>query len=265
MVKRFIFACFCFSSAVFAQTTVTITPDDLQDWQASEVGTAASVEINATQAFNGNGSIMFSTTQSAGQDGASFGWTWQGQTPVIAYPDRTLGNLNQLAYQWYRNSASTAQAEYAPALVIGFYSDNGTPGVISSGDDVIGALVWSPRYNGVSTAPTDSWQSNDALNGIFWVRVLYRFDGGTTGDIQNYNSTLSDWMNNSPQGQPGDPEVNLSASTYLVGVGSSVGPDWGGDLIAHVDSIRLGFNSEFDRLFNFEAGDVIFANGFEAP
>lgn len=265
MLNKLILTCCFFSASVFAQTTVTVTPDNLQGWQAEEVGSAATVEINANQAANGNGSIMFSTTQAVGQDGAGFGWRWQGQTLVIAHPNRTLGNLNRLAYQWYRDSASTAQAEYAPVLIIGFYSDNGTPGIANYNDDVVGALIWEPRYNGMSSIPTDSWQSNDVLNGKFWVRVLRRFDGGTTGDIQNYNSTLNDWMNNSPQGQPGDPVVNLSAATYLVGVGTAVGPDWGGNLVAHVDGIRLGFSTGFDRLFNFEAGDSIFASGFEAP
>jgi len=148
-----------------------------------------------------------------------------------------------------------------------FYDNAGTPEDL--GDDSTGVLIWEAVYNGISSPPEDSWQLTDLINGNFWAFI--NAGPGGTGTINNYNSTLADWINGTPQGQPGDPTITLSADTFIVGVNMGVGSGWNNSFVGYVDALRVGF-AEDDILYNFETcnflevnpdPDFIFANGFE--
>ncbi len=259
--------CVCTGALSFEE--VEVTPTRPLGWQAVNVRQDGFVAINGSQPLFGDGSLSLATdTVTAGQDKADYQYSWQQSINQIDFPQRTLGNLDALNFAWYRDSASTTAGHFIPALRLQFYDDAGTPG--NSADDTVGLLIWEGVYNGVNPAVSDSWQLTDAIDEHFWVFVSA--GPGGTGVIQNFNATLSDWINGTPTGQPGDPSVSLSANTYITAINTGVGSGWNNAFIGHVDSVRIGFGADDDVLFNFEAcdapdavdgADVIFLNSFE--
>jgi len=260
--------CLPFMGAAFDE--IEVTPLNPHGWQAVNVRTDGLVEFSKDQPLFGDGSLLFATdTQTNGQDKADFELLWQQSTNAIDYPDRTLGHISAMNYAWYRDGTeSSTNAHFIPAFRLSFYDDGGSPADLS--DDVLGLLVWEGVYNGLSSPATDSWQIIDIKEGNFWVYVSQSAQG--SGVIQNYNSTLDDWINNNPQGQPGDKQVSLSANTYITGINVGVGSGWGGTFLGYVDTVRVGFGVTDDLLYNFEVcstfaasnnPDVIFNQSFE--
>lgn len=257
------------SWAVQAFDEVEVTPLNPMGWEMANVRNDAVVEINKEQPLFGDGSLMFFTdTQTAGQDKADYQLVWQQSMDSIDFPQRTLGNLSALNYAWYRDSISTASDHFIPVFRLHFYDDGGTPTNLS--DDVVGLLIWEGVYNGFNTPAEDSWQLLDVFDDNFWIFVSQSAQG--TGVIQNFNVTLDDWINGNPQGQPGDPQITLSADTYITGINVGVGSGWGDSFLGYVDSVRVAFGSVDDTLFNFEScqlfvpndnPDVIFDDSFE--
>jgi len=137
-----------------------------------------------------------------------------------------------------------------------FYDNGGTP--TDASDDVLGILVWKVVYNGFNVPATDIWQLVDITTDIFWIFVSQSAQG--SGVIHNFNATLDDWINNSPQGQPADPSISLSADTYIFGAIIGIGSDWGSSFNGYVDAIRVAFGSADDTLFNFEASSTFIPN-----
>ncbi len=248
---------------------VEVTPANPNGWEATNVRDDAMVELNKDQPLFGDGSLMFFTdTQTAGQDKADYHLVWQQSAGSIDFPQRTLGNVSALNYAWYRDAASTVADHFIPVFRLYFYDDAGTPGNFA--DDVAGLLIWEGVYNGFGSPATDSWQLVDIMSDHFWVYVSQSVQG--TGVIQNFGSTLDDWINGNPQGQPGDPQINLSANTYIIGVNVGVGSGWNNSFLGYVDTVRVAFGASDDTLFNFEVcpvfvpndnPDVIFDDSFE--
>lgn len=250
---------------------VEVTPLNPHGWLPANVRDDGLVEHSKNQPLFGDGSLLLATDpQTSGQDKAEYEYLWQQNTsipPVYDFPQRTLGNVSDLSYFWYRDSASLTAGHFIPVFRLIFIDDAGTADPL---DDTWGYLVWEGVYNGINPAATDSWQLSDIVNQNFWVYVTY--PQSNSGTIQNFNSTLDDWINGSPVGQPGDPVVNLSANTYIVGVSVGVGSGWGDDFIGYVDAVRVAFGAGDDYLYNFEVcsifeentnPDVIFDDSFE--
>lgn len=260
-----------FLGQALAFDEIEVTPLFPQDWQAVNVREDGLVEINKNQPLFGDGSLLFATdTVTKGEDKADYQLIWQTSTGAIDFPDRTLGKISQLSYAWFRDSVSTTTAHFIPVYRLPFYDDGGTPGAANSADDTYGLLIWEGIYNGISSPTNDSWELTDIVDGNFWVYVS--LSAGGIGAVQNYNASLNDWINNSPQGQPGDPVVALSANTYILGVNIGVGSGWNDSFQGYVDAVRIAFGASDDRLFNFEAcpvfvpnsnPDVIFDDSFE--
>jgi len=258
-----------FSLQAMAFDEVEVTPLFPQGWEAINVRDDGLVEINQDQPLFGDGSLLFATdTQTNGQDKADFQLLWQQSNDAIDFPNRILGNVSQLNYAWYRDAMSTTTGHFIPVFRLNFYDDGGTPSNLV--DDVFGVLVWEGVYNGFNSPATDTWELVDITTDKFWVYVSQSAQG--SGVIQNFNATLDDWINNSPQGQPGDPSIDLSTNTYIFGVNVGVGSGWGNSFIGYVDAVRFAFGSGDDTLFNFEAcstfipnnnPDVIFDDSFE--
>ncbi|MCX7545038.1 hypothetical protein [Marinicella gelatinilytica] len=256
------------SSSVLAFDEVEVTPANPQGWEAVNVRDDAMVEINKDQPLFGDGSLMFFTdVQTSGQDKADYHLLWQQSDVVIDYPQRTLGNVSALNYAWYRDSISTTTAHFSPVFRLYFYDDAGTADLL---DDTAGFLIWEGIYNSYASPLEDSWYLLDLYNDNFWVYVTLSPQG--SGAVQNYNSTLNDWINNNPQGQPEDPQVNLTANTYITGVNIGVGSGWGNSFLGYADTVRVAFGTNDDTLFNFEVcqtfvpnnnPDVLFDNSFE--
>ena len=248
---------------------VEVTPANPNGWEAANVRNDGLVEMNKDHPLFGDGSLMFFTdTQTAGQDKADYHLVWQTSTGTIDFPQRTLGNLSALNYAWFRDSASTTADHFIPVFRLYFYDDGGTPG--NASDDVLGLLIWEGVYNGLGTPAEDSWQIMDVFDGVFWVYVSQSAQG--SGVIQNFSATLNDWINGNPQGQPGDPQINLSANTNIFGVNVGVGSGWNNSFLGYVDAVRIAFGSVDDTLYNFEVcprfvpndnPDVIFDDSFE--
>lgn len=269
MNKLYLLCFVCVINSAGAFDEVEVTSANPNGWETANVRNDAMVEINKDQPLFGDGSLMFLTdTQTSGQDKADFQLVWQQSINKIDYPQRTLGYVSALNYAWYRDSNSSTAAHFIPVFRLSFYDDGGTPG--NAADDVLGLLVWEGVYNGFSTPATDSWQLVDILNGNYWVYVSQSAQG--SGVIQNYNATLSDWINGNPQGQPSDPQVNLTANTYITGINIGVGSGWGNTFLGYVDTVRVAFGHTDDNLYNFEVcqvfvpnnnPDVIHDNSFE--
>ncbi len=257
--------------AVQAFDEVEVTWQFPNGWEAVNVRSDALVELSKNQPLFGDGSLLFATdSQTNGQDKADFQLLWQQSTTVIDFPERTLGQISQLNYAWYRDSMSTTAAHFIPAFRLSFYDDNDTPADLA--DDVAGFLIWEGIYNGFNNPNEDSWEIVDLINGNFWAFVSFNGQGTGTGVIQNYNSNLSDWVNNSPTGQAGDPQINFDADTLILGVNVGVGSGWGNTFTGFVDAVRVAFGADDDTLFNFEVcsvlvpnnnSDVIFDDSFE--
>lgn len=256
-------------SESFAFEEIIITPNHPQGWTSVNVREDAIVEINGNQPLFGDGSLMFATdTITSGQDKADFQYMWQLSTDVIDFPDRTLGNVSALNIAWFRDSASTTSAHFIPAVRLLFFDDGGTE--MNTSDDTYGLLIWEGVYNGINPAPEDSWELSDMINDNFWVYV--QSSPGGSGVIQNYNSTLDDWINGTPAGIAGDPVISIGANTYIIGINTGVGSGWGNSFIGYIDAFRINFGNGDDSLYNFEQcdiyqpnsnPDVIFVDSFE--
>lgn len=266
--------CLLLSSLLFSHTLlafdeVLVTPNHPQGWEAVNVREDGLVEHSKIQPLFGDGSLLFATiTETNGQDKADYQYLWQQSADVIDFPNRTLGSISHLSYAWYRDSTSTTTAHFLPVYRLSFYDDGGTP--TDASDDVLGLLIWEGVYNGFNTPPEDSWVWPDITNDHFWVFVSQSAQG--SGVIENYGSTLNDWINGTPVGQPGNPVIDLSANTFITGLNLGVGSGWGNTFLGYADAVRIRFGSTDDTLYNFEVCDVtpvntdpdlIFANDFE--
>lgn len=259
----------CYLSSAAAFDEIKVTPGDLQGWQAVNVRDDALVEHSANQPLFGDGSLLFATdTVTAGQDKADYQYLWQQSTTEIDFPSRILGNISHLNYAWFRDSTSTTAAHFTPVFRLNFYDDGGTVG--NASDDVLGILVWEGVYNGYNAPLNDSWEIVNLMNDNFWVYVSQSAQG--SGVIQNFNVSLDDWINGNPQGQPGDPQITLTANTFIIGINVGVGSGWNNSFVGYVDAVRVGFGAADDTLYNFELcqeqpvitdPDVIFVGTFE--
>ncbi len=237
-------------------------------WEAVNVRDDAIVELSQNQPLFGDGSLLFATdTQTSGQDKADFQNLWQQSTSGIDFPNRTLGNISNLNYAWYRDSSSTTTPHFTPVFRLNFYDDGGTPGDLS--DDVLGVLVWEGVYNGYNTPIEDSWEIVDMMTDNFWVFVSQSANG--SGVVPIYNMTLDDWINSSNV-VSGNLDITLTANTYIIGINVGVGSGWGSTFLGYVDTVRIAFGGSDDTLFNFELcpvfvpntnPDVLFNDSFE--
>jgi parallel beta-helix repeat protein len=227
------------SSSTLAANTV-VTPSNPGGWGAGEVRSNATVSITATQPRSGKGSLQFTThTVINGQDKADYEKSWDG----AAFPNRTLGNLDGLSYEVYRDSSSTTAAHFAPVLRLYVYNPTVAKYAI---------LIWEPVYNGYSGGfPTDAWQSRNILGGYFW---MYVPSGQSipSGVVQNFNSKLADWIAGTPTGQPGDPApVPLDGNSLIFRINVGVGSGWGSDFTGFVDNVYAAWGADAESA-NFE-------------
>jgi hypothetical protein len=185
--------------------------------------------ITDSKPRSGTGSVEMSLTDGSGK--ADFAYTWGFVT------GRTLGNLNALSYDWYRDSASTSASHLQPAYRLKYDTD-GNP--LTTDDQ--GYLIWEQFYNGPTVQ--DQWVSSDIFNGNFWQR---QFSPGNT--VENFETTLAEWING-----PRPPIADqLSATTAILGIEFGIGSGWGGTFSGFVDNVAFGFTGEELTQFNFEA------------
>ena len=124
---------------------IKITPNSPMGWETANVRDDAIVEINDNQPLFGDGSLMFATdTVTSGQDKGDYQYIWQQSTVSVDFPNRILGNVQELSYAWYRDSSSTVAAHFSPVVRLNFYDDGGTPADFN--DDITGFFIWEGIY-----------------------------------------------------------------------------------------------------------------------
>ena len=77
--------------------------------------------------------------------------------------------------------------------------------------------------------------------------------GIPSGVVQNYNSTLNDWITGAPTGQSGDPPpITIDTDTLVIGINAGVGSGWGSTFLGFVDNVAAQFNGTDEISANFE-------------
>lgn len=228
-------------SGTCAQAAViTVTPDNMGGWSAANVRVGSSAAITGTNARNGNGSVEMSLANGNGKADFALGWGYVA--------GRTLGNLDALSYDWYRASGGTAQSHLQPALRLMYDAD----GKADTQYDT-GYLVWELEYNGRGVVD-NTWTSSNIIGGNFWMRQFNQ--APTPGNtIENFDTTLAEWMSSS---RPGAPADVLDANSAILGIEFGIGSGWNGSFTGFVDNVSVGFGGGVTT-YNFEtaaAADV---------
>jgi hypothetical protein len=213
---------------------ITVTPSNMGGWTPANVRANSSAAITDTNARNGNGSVEMSLADGAGKADFALTWGYVG--------GRTLGNLDALSYDWYRAGSSTAAAHLQPALRLVYDADGnaGTP-------YDTGYLIWELEYNGRGVVD-NTWTSSDIIGGNFWMRQFNQ--APTPGNtIENFDTTLAEWMSSS---RPGAPADVLTANSAILGIEFGIGSGWNGSFTGFVDNVTYGFSGA-STTYNFEA------------
>jgi hypothetical protein len=219
-------------------------------WHYNNVRNNGIVGINTNYARSGNGSAYLETTQGPG--GASSkadieflgGGTAFGGNVFATSSLGRLGDLTALSYDWYRDSASTNSAPQHPALRILIDADGN---LATTGDR--GGLVFELAYNGVATAATNTWVTNDVFNfyGVSNSANVWNFGFGIGNEFGGFGNTLQQWVS-------GAVSSVISSNSAVLGVSTGVGSGWG-PFKGAVDNITLGFNGS-STTSNFEVNVV---------
>lgn len=224
------------AGAQAANTSVVVTPADmsatpaLNKWYIDNLRTGSSAGITATQPHDTTGSAQMQQASGAGK--ADFVYTWG------FVPGRTLGNLDALSYEWYRDGSSGAAAHFQPALRLLYDADGDAS---TAGDQ--GYLIYERVYNAAGAAPTDTWVPADILGANFWQR---QFSPGHT--VERYDLDLQEWKS----GIQAKPEADiLGAGTAILGIEFGIGGGWDGSFLGFVDNVTYGFSGD-STTFNFE-------------
>ncbi len=216
---------------------VTVTPDDMgsgaSQWNVTNVRANSSAAITNTNARNGNGSVEMSLADGSGKADFAYNWGYVS--------NRTLGNLDALSYDWFRASSSNAADHLQPALRLVYDAD----GDAATRYDT-GYLVWELAYNGRGTLE-NVWTGSNIIGGNFWMRQFN--PPGTPGNtVENFGTTLAEWMTNA---RPGAPADVLTANSAILGIEFGIGSGWNGSFTGFVDNVTYGFGADA-QTFNFE-------------
>lgn len=225
----------CAQAATITVTPADVGPPALDTWylgnfRDTRTGytSTTTAAITGANPRSGNGSVAMSLTNATGK--ADYVYTWG----VVA--GRTLGNLNALSLDWYRDGSSTA-ANLAPAMRL-YYDVDGNGATTADQ----GYLVWEQTYNGAVVS--DQWNSSNILGSNFWMR---QFDPGNT--VEAFNVTLAQWAAGA---HPSGVADILSANTAILGIEFGIGSGWNGTFSGNVDNVTFGFVGEGSTTFNFE-------------
>lgn len=248
LVKLFFAVGIIATSSQVSAADITVLPTDmsataaLNKWYIDNFrGTSNGYSSTTTAAItdskprNGTGSVEMSLTNGTGKADFVYGWNF--------VPGRTLGNLNALSFDWYRNGTSTA-AGLQPAFRLAYDADGDSATTADRG-----YLIWEQVYNpNVAAVVSDQWVSSNILGGNFWQR---QFSPGFT--VEDYGTTLVQWANGYlPTVNNPNPD-QLSANTAILGIEFGIGSGWNGTFTGFVDNVAFGFQNQGVTRFNFEA------------
>jgi PEP-CTERM motif-containing protein len=218
-------------SPLAAQTTVVVTPTNLQGWQYTDQAGVGTATIDAAFPRNGNGSLEL--TMPTGNDKAYFGMAFA--TP------QSLTSISSASFDWYRSSTSTSAPALAPAFHFIVATNDGSGPKYSD-------LVWEWAYNNPDnssgTAAVDQWVTSDVTNGDFW-RSMSGPTNTACGSLNNDGgsekfATLSNWASTCYAGQ------------NAMVVGMSVGFGRVSNFEGAADNMHAGFGDDAGTTYNFE-------------
>jgi hypothetical protein len=229
---------------------VIVTPADLgptnwhlENFRDTSTGysSTTTAAITTTQPRSGNGSVEMSLTDGSGKADYVYTWGYMG--------GRTLGNLNALSYDWYRESGGSATANLMPALRLLYDADGNAATTTDIGYLVFEQVYNAPSYN--AAVPMDQWVSSDLMAMNFWMRVM----GSPSKTIESFDNTLGEWMAGAHPDADAD---RLSANSAILGLEFGIGSGWNGSFNGYVDNVSFGFGRDTPTTFNFEtaAADV---------
>lgn len=178
---------FQYNSGDLASTGINNT---LNGWAAGSTvggsdGKPGEVRSNGHYAVD----ATFGDSNGAADGGSLHLWTTDGgstgKVDVVNYDpatfgaDATLGNLNDLGFDWFKALAS-ADSHFAPALRLSF-TDAGADGKFGTADDVSGYLIWEHLYDvqntpgnsadGSSTATENTWFHENLMDSEMYMRI----------------------------------------------------------------------------------------------
>lgn len=196
-------------------------------WYQANVGAGSTVGITTDYARSGNGSAYFNSTQGDSGKGDllyTFG-SGTGVAPV------NLSTLNSVSFDFYRSSASTTNATFAPVLRLGMLK-NGA---------FAGTLVFENVYQQQLASPVDSWTTLTANlnNGIFWATNTLL--GPTFASANGGQKTLAQWIAD-----------NGNATLSVYGLEIGIGSGWNGEFYGAVDNVQIDFSGGRSLNSNFE-------------
>lgn len=221
------------SGLVAASSMVVVTPDDTTWEEVNQREDGVSViSDEMSDRLDGPGSLRQSTTSSA------------DKTDFRTFGDfGPVDQLDELAFDWYRDADSTAPDHLTPAFEVIVDDDNGNSWI----------LKWEGVYNGYPTngpaVPVDQWVTENLLEGNYW-RIPRYVEG--------------DWVGFNGCNEPGDPfgcfvfDRTLSdewlGGHEVVGLTVGIGSGWDGTFISYADLVTIN-GTTFD--FETEEPDVV--------
>jgi len=225
----------CTVSMASATTVVEVLPGDIglggnDVWRLANVAGGRSGAISGEQAQTGDGSFKLTTSNNAGK--IDLEYTWGSQAGL------TLGNLNALSFDFFRDEASTVGGHFTPAVRLIYQNGNQR-----------GYLIWEGVYNTGdfktgSVVIEDQWHSVDLIDENFWQRRT----SPVSGSVEAYGITLEQWANGA---NPTGAHV-LNEDTLIIGINIGLGSGWGNNsYIGYVDNVRVGFDGGFDTTWDF--------------
>ncbi len=217
---------------VHAETNIIkVTQSDPQGWQEYSVrGNGLSSIDGIADSQGGTSSLQQSFSDSTGK--TNFG--------VELDNFGAVDELQNLSFEWYRDSSSTAPDHLTPA--VGVY--------VSDGDGNSWLLKWEGTYNGYPTsgpaAPTDEWTQEDLLSANYW-RIPQLVDGvfvgfngcnapGNTYECFQFDRSLNDdWLE----------------GFEIDGIEIGIGSGWNGSFLSYADLVTVN-----DTTYDFELDTV---------
>lgn len=186
-------------------------------WYYNNVRNGGEAGISTAFARSGNGSARLEGTQGPGGASSKADIEYLAGGTLVSgnyYASSTLGLLSDLSamqYDWYRSSASTADAGQHAALrvLVDADGDLGT-----TGDR--GGLVFELAYNGGGAAATDTWTTSMVTGATYlWNYGLgLGFAANINGTAYAYDSTLAEWQAYFP-------------TARILGFSAGIGSGWG--------------------------------------
>jgi hypothetical protein len=187
------------------------------EWQQRNLRAGSEVGVTTDYARSGNGSISF-----YGTDGVS-----KADMEIYFSTPFALADLESASFDWYRDSSSTNPAAQSPSLR--FATNLGT------------YLIFEPVYNGVASAPTDTWVTSFITGSTsLWANntgsISVPGAGGCTPATQC--GTLAGWQASNPD-------------ALIVGLSTGIGSGWSGEFAGAVDNVSFTVAGQTTS-YNFE-------------